>query len=100
MKEAHQHGASLYMVRCTRCNNLFLTSKVMSWQTLTVGLLKVYGRGSPLNLNSLWEAYFLPSLVHVAYQDLQHTSHIFLTWPNQQKVTNVMDQVMSCMMSR
>lgn len=49
----------------------------MSWQTLTVGLLKVYGRGSPLNLNSLWEAYFLPSLVHVAYQDLQHTRHIF-----------------------
>ena len=85
------------MVRCTRCANLLFTLKRMSWHTLTTGLLKIYGCGGSLYLNKV---YFLLSGVHVTYWDLQYASCLFLIWPNQQKVTSIMDQVVFCMMSR
>lgn len=79
-EEAHQASASLSIVRCTRCDNLFFTLKGMSWYTLTIRFLKIYGCGCPLNLNNM---YFFPSEVYLTYQDLQHASHLLLIWPNQ-----------------
>lgn len=60
-EEAHQPSASLSMVKCTRCENLFFTLKGMSWYTLTIRFLRIDGCGCPLNLNNIY--FFLPECI-------------------------------------